>query len=144
MQSNVVPIKEVTVWEWPKGTAEPGFPILPYEDCIWIEQTIEEKSKGGIIIAQTEHAKMPQGRVVAVGPGRLYVAALNAGETVQAAIFVPTRTKVGDVVLFGRYRTGGEPIEMNGRRFVMAREGDLGGEIVGGQQIDVRLLTQAA
>ena len=142
MQTNVVPIRDVTVWEWPKGTAEPGFPILPYEDCVWLEQFVEEKSKGGIIIANTEHAKMPQGRVVAVGPGRLYVAALNAGETVQAAIFVPTRTKVGDVVMFGRYRTGGEPVVYNGKRYVMAREGDLGGEVVERKQIDVRLAPQ--
>ena len=50
---------------------------------MWIEQVVEETSKGGIIIANTERAKMPQGAVVAIGPGKLYVAAMNAAETGQ-------------------------------------------------------------
>lgn len=138
---NVV-VPNVSAWEWPKGRAEDGFPIEPFEDCVWLEQFVEEKSKGGIIIANTEHAKMPQGRVVALGPGRLYVAAMNAAETYQAAIFVPTKLNIGDVVMFGRYRTGGEPVEYAGKRYIMAREGDLGGRIPGGVPIDVRLAPQ--
>jgi len=131
---------EVGAWEWPKGSAVEGFPIEPFEDCVWLEQFVEEKSKGGIIIAGTEHAKMPQGRVVAVGPGRLYVAAMNASESYQAAVFVPTKVKIGDVVMFGRYRTGGEPVEYEGKRYVMAREGDLGGRVLSDGPVNVRLV----
>lgn len=138
MQATIAAVE----WEWPKGDAVQGFPVEPFEDCVWIEQVVEEKSTGGIIIANTEHAKMPQGTVVAVGPGRLYVAAMNAAETYQAAIFVPTKLKVGDRVLFGRYRTGGEPVTWNGRRFVMAREGDLGGKITSDGPVEIRLVTE--
>lgn len=133
----------VSTFDWPEGTAEDGFPIEPFEDCVYIEQVKEETTKSGLIIANTEHSKMPMGRVVAVGPGRFYFSAFNASQTMQAAVFIPTRLKVGDMVLWGRYRTGGEPMEYEGRVYVMAREGDLGGRIKGGKPVNLRLVPQS-
>lgn len=130
-------------FEWPEGTAEAGFPIEPFEDCVYIEQIVEETTKGGIVIpTNTEHSKMPMGRVVAVGPGKMYYAPFNAAETFVSVVFVPTRLRVGDMVLWGRYRTGGEPMEFNGKRYVAAREGDLGGRVVD-RSANIRLVPQA-
>jgi co-chaperonin GroES (HSP10) len=107
---------------------EEGFPIIPFDDVVYVEQLKEEVSKGGIIIPDTKDAqKMSTGRVVAVGPGRIYGAAMNAAGTMETAIFMPSRLKVGDTVIWGRYRTGGEQMEINGKRYVCCREGDLGG-----------------
>ena len=142
--SNVAKLKQPDVVEfaWPKGQREDWFPVEPNEDCIFIEQVLEEKTQSGLIIANTEHAKMPKGRVVAVGPGKIYYAPFNAGETFCAAVFVPTKFKVGDYVTWGRYRTGGEPWDIGGRRVVAAREGDLGGKLIN-PDADIRLVPQA-
>ena len=110
-------------FEWPQGQAEPGFPLEPFEDVVILEQVTEEKSKGGLILPN-EAGKMPMGRVVAVGPGKFYHAPFNAAESHAAVVFVPTRLNVGDMVSWGRYRTGGEPWEFNGKTYVAAREGD--------------------
>jgi co-chaperonin GroES (HSP10) len=137
------PVTGMVKFEWPKGDAEPGFPIEPFEDCVYIEQIVETTSKGGIVIpSSTEHSKMPMGRVVAVGPGKMYYAPFNAAETFASVVFVPTRLKVGDTVLWGRYRTGGEPMEFNGKRYVAAREGDLGGRVID-LTAEIRLAPQA-
>lgn len=131
----------VTQFDWPEGQAEEGFPIIPFDDVVYIEQVVEEKTKSGLIIANTEHSKMPRGRVVAVGPGRMYYAPMNASETLSSAVFIPTRIKVGDFVPWGRYRTGGEPMEINGKRYVAAREGDLGGRFVNNEPVEIRYVT---
>lgn len=125
----------------PEGTAEEGFPITPFEDIIYIEQAIEEKTRGGIILAG-ESRKVQGGRVVAVGPGRVYVIPMDATGNNSAAMFVPTKTNVGDYVVFGRYQSGGEPIEHNGKRYLVAREGDLGGKSRDGEPVSFRLATE--
>lgn len=130
----------VTHFKWPEGQREEGFPVEPFEDVVIIEQVVEETTKGGLIIANTDASKMPMGRVVAVGPGKLFVSTFNAAETLQAAVFVPTKLRVGDRVMWGRYRTGGEPWEFNGKRYVAAREGDLGGRITLDGPLDIRLV----
>lgn len=139
-------VEQVHTFEWPKGQKEAGFPLEPYEDCVYIEQVVETKSKGGILIANTDAAKMPMGRVVAVGPGKFYHAPFNVAETYAAVVFVPTKLKVGDYVAWGRYRTGGEPWEFNGRVIVAAREGDLGGRVLpneDGSLPNIRMVQQS-
>lgn len=137
------PVTGMIKFEWPKGQREDWFPVEPYEDVVYIEQVIEEKSKGGIVIpTNTEHSKVPKGRVVAVGPGKMYYAPFNASETFASVVFVPTRIKVGQFVVWGRFRTGGEPWDIGGRRIVAAREGDLGGELRD-PAADIRLVPQA-
>src|SRR6185369_3155234 len=92
------PVTGMIRFEWPEGQREAWFPVEPFEDCVYIEQVVEETSKGGIIIANTEQSKVPKGRVVAVGPGKMYYAPFNAAETFASVVFVPTRLKVGDIV----------------------------------------------
>ena len=122
----------------PQISTEP-FPIEAYEDVVWVEQTIEEKSKGGIILAASKERKLPAGRVVAVGPGRVFHAFMDASGHKSMASFVPTTTQVGDYVIFGRYQSGGEPLLVNGRRYLMCREGDLAGRSANGNPVEVRI-----
>src|SRR6516164_7957744 len=86
-----------------------GFPIVPYEDVIYVEQAMEEKSAGGILLVG-ESKKVPAGIAVAVGPGRWFYAPFDATGHEGAAKFVPTQTEPGDYVVFGKYQSGGEPL----------------------------------
>jgi co-chaperonin GroES (HSP10) len=113
------------------------FPIEPFEDVVFVEQAEEPRSAGGLILAG-DYAKLPAGRVVAVGPGRWFYSYMDATGTKQHATFVPTRTQVGDYVVFGKYQSGGEPLTIAGKKYLMCREGDLGGKTVDGQPIEVR------
>jgi len=120
---------------------EAAFPIQPYEDVIFVEQEIESKTASGLILAG-EFAKLPAGRAVAVGPGRTFQAFMDASGHTSAAVFVPTTTKVGDYVVFGRYQSGGEPLEINGKRYLMCREGDLAGRSADGNPLMVRVIKE--
>lgn len=114
------------------------FPIEPLSDIVIIEQLEEAESKGGILLVGKER-KFPAGRVVAVGPGRVYSDYMDASGSRQFGQVIPTTVKVGDYVLFGKYQSGGEPIEVNGKVYVMAREGDLGGRSVNGEPLKIKL-----
>ncbi len=115
------------------------FPLRMFSDIVVIEQVVEEKSKGGIIfsVSSTE-AKLPCGRVVAVGPGRIYTQMMDASGENQIAYFVPMEIKVGDWVTFGRFQTG-EPLELNGKTYIMCRAGDIGGVSKSGEPVTLRL-----
>jgi co-chaperonin GroES (HSP10) len=117
--------------------AEP-FPIEPFSDVVIIEQLEEETSKGGIVLVGKDR-KYPSGRVVAVGPGRIYSDYMDAAGHRQFGQVIPTTTKVGDYVIFGRFTTGGEMITLSGKKYIMAREGDLGGRSVNGEPIKIKL-----
>lgn len=118
------------------------FPIQPYEDIIFIEQQIEEFSAGGLLLAG-KHKKLNAGYARAVGPGRWYSVPMDASGHQEAGMFVPTTTKVGDFVIFGRYQSGGEPVEINGKWYLLAREGDLAGKSKTGQPLTVRVSVDA-
>lgn len=113
------------------------FPIEPFEDIVYIEREIEEK-RGMLIIAGGAE-KLTAGRVIAAGPGRWYHGTLDASGHNSAAFFVPNPVKVGDFVVFGKYQSGGEPLEIEGKRYIVARAGDLGGKTRDGNPISVRL-----
>lgn len=132
MTANVVRLEQQP------STQAAEFPIEPYEDVIFIEQDIEEKHRSGLILAG-DYRKLPAGRVVAVGPGRYYQVPMDATGHNSGAVFVPTRTKVGDYVIFGRYQSGGEPLEINGKRYLLCREGDLAGKTGNSERVDVRI-----
>lgn len=121
----------------PDGSSSPDFPLEVLSDIVVIEQATEEKTRSGIVLVGNEQ-KLPCGRVVAVGPGRIYTTELNASGSTAIAHFVPTKVKVGDFVLFSRFQTG-EPIEHNGKRYIMAREGDLAGYSKTGEPVSLRL-----
>jgi chaperonin GroES len=73
----------------------------------------QQKSKGGIIIPDTAKEKPQEGRVVAVGTGRV----LEDGK------LRPLEVKKGDRILFGKY-TGSE-IKVDGEEHIILREDDV-------------------
>jgi len=127
MQSNVVPM-----------TQPEEFPLRAIQDIVIIEQLTEEKSAGGIVLTG-DAKKFPSGRVVAVGPGRIYSTYLDASGNTLHGHVVPTAVKAGDWVLFGKYNSGGEPIEIEGKRYLMCREGDIAAVSRSGEPLKVRL-----
>lgn len=128
--SNVVPLHQ-----------EEKFPIEAIEDIVIVEQLKEDVTSGGIVLPG-DHAKFPSGRVVAVGPGRTYAFYMDAAGNTVAGKTIPTVLKVGDWVLFGRYNSGGEPIELDGKRYLMCRQGDIAGVSRSGEPLRVRLSPQ--
>ncbi len=88
--------------------------IRPLNDRVLvlrIEQ--EEKTSGGIIIPDTAKEKPQEGRVVAVGPGKVN----DKGER------VPLEVKEKDRVLFGKY--SGTEIKIDGVEHLIMREDDI-------------------
>ena len=74
---------------------------------------LEETTAGGIIIPDSAKEKPAQGKVVAVGPGKLN----DAGERVALQV------KKGDVILFSKY--GGTDVKLDGEDYLIMREDDV-------------------
>jgi len=89
--------------------------VKPLSDHILIEPvSVEEKTKAGIFLPQSSDKERPeQGKVVAVGPGRL----LKSGERIAIEI------KVGDTVLFSKY--GPNEIKIDGKEYLIAKQDDI-------------------
>lgn len=135
--TNAAPFTKTEANRPPEGVSQDDFPLRVLSDIVVIEQAIEEKSTGGIILTGGER-KLPCGRVVATGPGRIYTTILDASGHNELAYFVPMRINVGDWVTFGKYQSG-EPLELNGKRYIMAREGDIAAVSKDGTPITLRL-----
>jgi chaperonin GroES len=73
----------------------------------------EEKTKGGIIIPDTAKEKPQEGKVIAVGKGKVN----DDGK------LTPLDVKPGDKILFGKY--SGTEIKMNGEEHLIMREDDI-------------------
>ncbi|PJE58576.1 MAG: co-chaperone GroES, partial [Candidatus Portnoybacteria bacterium CG10_big_fil_rev_8_21_14_0_10_40_22] len=86
--------------------------IKPLSDHVLIKPiTREEKTKSGIVLPDTASKEKPeQGKVVAVGPGKM----LESGKR-QAM-----NVKKGQVVLFTKY--GPNEIEIEDKEYLIARE----------------------
>ena len=89
--------------------------ITPLSDRVVIEpQDAEETSASGIVIPDTASKDRPQqGKVLAVGPGKL-------GD--DGTRIVP-EVKVGDVVLFTQY--GPTEVKVDGTEVLVASESDI-------------------
>ena len=88
--------------------------IHPLADRILITLLKEEgKSPGGIILPDTAKEKPQEGKIVAIGKGRL----LENG-TVR-----PLDVKVGDTVLFAKY--SGTEVSHGDKEFLILREDDV-------------------
>jgi chaperonin GroES len=70
----------------------------------------EEKTAGGIFLPDTAKKKPQEGRVVAVGPGRV----------LQDGTRAPISVKVGDRVIFSKY--GGNEVEVDGKEYTILDE----------------------
>ena len=89
--------------------------VRPLRDRVLIErlEEAEQKTIGGIIIPDTAKEKPQQGRVIAVGKGRVN----DKGEV------FPLDVKDGDTVLFGKY--AGTEIKIDGREYLIIREDEI-------------------
>ncbi|HOP84967.1 MAG TPA: co-chaperone GroES [Syntrophorhabdaceae bacterium] len=88
--------------------------IKPLQDRILVKRIEEEeKTKGGIIIPDAAKEKPQEGRVIAVGDGKL----LDNGTK------APLTVKVGDKILFGKY--AGTEIKIEGEEHLILREDDV-------------------
>lgn len=92
--------------------------IRPLQDRVILKRIAEEeKSKGGIIIPDTAKEKPQEGKVVAVGKGKVN----DDGK------IMPLDVKVNDRVLFGKY--SGSEINIDGEEHLIMREEDILGII---------------
>jgi chaperonin GroES len=92
--------------------------IRPLHDRVIVLRIPEEEmTKGGIIIPDTAKEKPQEGKVIAVGPGKI----LDSGTKVSMDV------KVGDKVLFGKY--SGTEIKIDGEEHLMMREDDILGVV---------------
>ena len=88
--------------------------IRPLHDRILVKRLEEERTtKGGIIIPDTATEKPVQGKVIAVGNGKI----LEDGKV------RPLDIKVGDKILFGKY--GGQEVKVEGEELLVMREEDV-------------------
>ena len=94
--------------------AEKAASLKPLDDRIVVEALeAEEKTRGGILLPDTAQTKPQQGKVVAVGPGKLS----DEGKRTLVAV------KVGDTVVYGKY--SGNDVEVNGKELKILREQDV-------------------
>ncbi len=92
--------------------------IKPLQDRVIVKRIEEEEtSKGGIIIPDTAKEKPQEGRVVAVGKGKVD----EHGKT------TPMDVKVNDRVLFGKY--SGTEINIDDEEHLIMREEDILGVV---------------
>jgi chaperonin GroES len=92
--------------------------IRPLQDRIVVSRIADqEKTKGGIIIPDTAKEKPIEGKVLAVGNGRV----LEDGSVRKLDV------KVGDRVLFGKY--GGTEVTIDGEQLLILREDDVLGVV---------------
>jgi chaperonin GroES len=90
--------------------------IRPLHDRVIVQRLKEEeKTKGGIIIPDTAKEKPVEGKVVAVGNGKV----LDDGSVRKLEV------KKGDRVLFGKY--SGQEVKVDGEELVILREDDIVG-----------------
>lgn len=88
--------------------------IRPLQDRVIVKRVAEEeKTKGGILIPDTAKEKPMEGKVVAVGNGKV----LENGTTVKPSV------KAGDRVLFGKY--SGTEVKIDGDEHLILREDDI-------------------
>ena len=92
--------------------------LRPLQDRILVQRVEEEtKTKGGIIIPDTAKEKPAEGKVVAVGNGKVS----DDGQR------IPLEIKEGDRILFGKY--SGTEVKVEGEEYLIMREDDILGII---------------
>ncbi len=88
--------------------------VKPLHDRIIVKRLEEEeKTKGGIIIPETAKEKPFEGKVIAVGDGRVK----------EDGKKIPMEVKKGDRILFAKY--GGSDIKIDGEDHIIMKEDDV-------------------
>ena len=92
--------------------------LRPLQDRVLVQRVEEETTtKGGIIIPDTAKEKPAEGKVVAVGNGKIG----EDGKRIALDI------KKGDRILFGKY--SGNEVKIGGEEYLIMREDDVLGII---------------
>ena len=88
--------------------------IQPLSDRV-VDQALEdtEQMRGGLYIPDTAKEKPMQGKIVAVGPGKLS----DENERIKPDV------AVGQTVLYGKY--SGTEVSVGGEEFLILRETDI-------------------
>ncbi|MCQ6281564.1 co-chaperone GroES [Bacillus sp. EB600] len=88
--------------------------LRPLGDRVVIELVeLEEKTASGIVLPDTAKEKPQEGKVVAVGTGRV----LDSGERVALEV------SVGDRIIFSKY--AGTEVKYEGTEYLVVRENDI-------------------
>jgi len=88
--------------------------VKPLGDRVLVKPLeAEERTKGGIVLPDTAKEKPQEGKVVAVGKGKV----LEDGK------IQPLEVKAGDKVLYGKY--SGREIKVDGDDHLIIREDDI-------------------
>ena len=95
--------------------------VRPLQDRVLIKRLEDdaEKTKGGLYIPDSAKEKPQQGKVIAVGKGRVN----DEGKV------IPLDVKAGDKILFGKY--SGSEIKVDGEDLLIMREEDILGVVEG-------------
>jgi chaperonin GroES len=92
--------------------------VRPLHDRIIVQRIEEEEQRvGGIIIPDSAKEKPQQGKVIAVGKGKIE----------KDGKVTPLDVKAGDTVLFGKY--AGQEIKVDGDEYLIMREEEVLGVI---------------
>jgi chaperonin GroES len=92
--------------------------VRPLHDRIIVERLEESEQRvGGIIIPDTAKEKPQQGKVLAVGKGRIE----------KDGKVTPLDVKEGDTILFGKY--SGQEIKIEGEEYLIMREEEILGVV---------------
>src|SRR5262245_12438643 len=95
--------------------------VRPLHDRIIVQRLEEgEQRIGGIIIPDSAKEKPQQGKVMAVGSGKVK----DDGKRIALDV------KAGDLILFGKY--SGQEIKLDGEEYLIMREDEVLGVIEGG------------
>lgn len=84
--------------------------------CVAVE---ERQTQSGLILPSDDESRQKIAKVLAVGPGR----------TTEDGHFHPNPVKVGDIVLYGRYASAGEPFRYKGVDHLLFKARDLVGRL---------------
>jgi len=88
--------------------------VRPLHDRILVQRLEEgEQMVGGIIIPDTAKEKPQQGKVIAVGNGKVK----------DDGTRIPLDVKAGDRILFGKY--SGQDIKLDGEEYMIMREDEV-------------------
>ena len=88
--------------------------IKPLDDRVVVQPLeAEEKTAGGIVLPDSAKEKPQQGKVIAMGPGKL----LDDGSRAELSV------KKGDTVLYGKY--SGTEVTVDDKELVIMRESDI-------------------
>ena len=94
--------------------------LQPMGDRLVVKPTQqEEKTKSGIYLPDTAKEKPQEGKVVAVGPGKMN----DDGKR------IPMDVEVGDIIIYAKY--GGSEIKLEDEELIIMRESDILAKKVG-------------